>query len=123
MNEKLYIMRLSDSNAPITAFKAVSLQSAVEDKCKALNGTLRGQNIIETPLFEYVIEEKTFNNKLQLYRALKGMSAYDLSIDTGVSIHMIAHYESNHLDLNKARVITVYKLSQALDCEIEDLLD
>ncbi len=36
---------------------------------------------------------------------------------------MIQNYEQGFKDINAAAVLTVYKLSKALDCAIEDLIE
>ena len=40
-----------------------------------------------------------------------------------VNIRMIQHYEQRVKDINKAEAITVYRLAQALNCYMEDLLE
>lgn len=42
---------------------------------------------------------------------------------SGVNFRMIQHYEQGVKDINKAEAITVYRLAQALNCYMEDLLE
>ena len=122
MIEKIFCLYLVGKKDPIAYFTAPNLETAISEKYNSLNAIYRNGNIIKTPLLSYEIKE-TFLNKLKFFRFLRDMDIYTLSEKTGISRYMLEHYEANHLDLNKARAITVYKLSQALDCEIEDLLD
>ena len=42
---------------------------------------------------------------------------------SGVNIRMIQHYEQGRKDINNASALTVYKLSAALNCKVEDILE
>lgn len=51
------------------------------------------------------------------------ISQRELSEISGVSKRMIEQYESGERDINHAQVMTVYKLSRALNVNIEKLLE
>lgn len=60
---------------------------------------------------------------LKKIRINKGISQSDLANQSGVSLRTIQEYEQGRKSLNKASGETLYKLSKALNCNIEDLLD
>ena len=60
---------------------------------------------------------------LKNIRIAQNMTQSKLAEISGVNIRMIQHYEQGRKDINKAEALTVYKLSQALECKIEDLLE
>lgn len=62
-------------------------------------------------------------NNLKRIRESKRISQKELSKISGVSDRMIQYYEQGVKDINKAQAITVYRLAEALDCTIEDLLE
>ena len=62
-------------------------------------------------------------SKLKTIRESKGLSQAKLSENSGVNIRMIQHYEQGYKDINKAQAITLHQVANALDCEIEDLLE
>ena len=51
------------------------------------------------------------------------MSQSELSIYSDVPIRQIQLFEQRQRDINKASVYTVYKLANALSCDIEDLIE
>lgn len=51
------------------------------------------------------------------------LSQAQLAESSGSSIRMIQYYEQGVRDINKAQGITLYKIAQALNCKIEDLLE
>lgn len=53
----------------------------------------------------------------------RNMSRRRLSNLSGVNIRMIGYYENKVKDINKASVMTVKKLADALHCKIEDLIE
>lgn len=61
--------------------------------------------------------------KLATIRKEQNLSQSELSKKSGVNYQMIQKYEQGVKDINKASVLTLYKLSQALNCNIEDLLE
>lgn len=64
-----------------------------------------------------------FNSKLKKIRILRGFTQEGLAELSEVNIKSIASYEQNPEKLTAASVGTVYKLADALGCEIEDLIN
>ena len=60
---------------------------------------------------------------LQKIRKLSGLSQSKLSELANVNLSMIQFYEQGVKDINKAEALTVYKLAQALNCRMEELLE
>lgn len=60
---------------------------------------------------------------LKEYRTKSGMSQSQLAEASGVNVRMIQYYEQGVKDINKASGGTLYKLSRALGCKMEDLLE
>ena len=56
-------------------------------------------------------------------RLTKKLTQNQLAEASGVSLRMIQYYEQGTKDINKAEAMTVYKLSEALDCNIWELLE
>lgn len=61
--------------------------------------------------------------KLKNVRAEKGISQSQLSEKTGIGVRMIQNYEQGQNDLNGARLCTLLKFCNALDCRLSDILD
>ena len=61
--------------------------------------------------------------KLKKIREAAGLSQNDLAVKSGVSLRSIQMYEQRNNDIDKAQGHTLYKLSVALGCDIEDLLE
>ena len=70
-------------------------------------------------LFE---EKLNIESKLKKIREKKNYSQSDLALISNVPIRTIRSYEQKSNDIAKAQVETIYKLANALDCKIEDLL-
>jgi transcriptional regulator with XRE-family HTH domain len=64
-----------------------------------------------------------YNSKLKKMRLMRTLTQDELSKISGVNIKSLSAYEQNPSKLNTASAATVYKLSNALNCEIEDLLN
>lgn len=64
-----------------------------------------------------------YKSNLKKMRISKGYTQESLSELSGVNIKSIASYEQNIDKFNSASVSTVYKLADALGCEMEDLLN
>ena len=62
-------------------------------------------------------------SKIKEIRKSSGLTQGQLSEASGVNIRMIQFYEQGYKDINKAQGIILYKLSQALNCSMEDLLE
>lgn len=77
--------------------------------------------------FVDIINEIIENNKkptrLHVLRNTALLSQSELSKLSGVSLRSIQMYEQRRKDINKAEVQTVQKLSKALGCQIEDLIE
>lgn len=68
-------------------------------------------------------KEEPLENGLKDRRVKTGMSQAKLAEVSGVSVRMIQYYEQGVKDINKASGETLYKLSRALGCKMEDLLE
>lgn len=62
-------------------------------------------------------------SNLKWWRIERNMSQKQLAEASGVSIRMIQYYEQGKNDINKAEALTVYRLAQALDCGMENMLE
>lgn len=62
-------------------------------------------------------------SNLKRIRIDAGLTQSQLAEASGVNARMIQHYEQGAKDINAAGALTVYKLAQALDCTVEDLLE
>ena len=62
-------------------------------------------------------------SNLKHYREQAGLSQSQLAKVSGVNVRMIQNYEQGYKDINKASVITVYKLAKALNINTEDLIE
>lgn len=60
---------------------------------------------------------------LKEYRTKASLTQAQLAEISGVSVRMIQYYEQGVKDINKASGETLYKLSRALGCKMEDLLE
>jgi transcriptional regulator with XRE-family HTH domain len=63
------------------------------------------------------------SSKLKKARISKGFTQDSLSELSGVNIKSIASYEQNFERLSNASISTVYRLADALGCEIEDIIN
>lgn len=61
--------------------------------------------------------------KLQKARQSKGMTQKQLAEAAELSIRTLQHYEQGSKDINAAAAITVYKLADALDVKIEEIIN
>lgn len=59
---------------------------------------------------------------LKTLRELKGISRRQLAEMTEISFRSIQDYEQGHKDLASAKADTIYKMSRALECTMEDLI-
>lgn len=60
---------------------------------------------------------------LKEIRENNGLSQSELAVLSNVSKRMIQYYEQGAKDINKASAQTIYYLSQALNCNMEDLIN
>ena len=63
------------------------------------------------------------NSNLKKMREYRDLSQAQLSKRSGVPVRTIQSYEQGFNDINKAQVITALKLSEALGCEIYDIIN
>lgn len=62
-------------------------------------------------------------SNLKRIREDKNITQAKLSETSGVNLRTLQYYEQGYKDINKAQGITLYKISQALGCTIEDILN
>lgn len=70
-----------------------------------------------------IFEETTLETNLKQIRTSRGLSQSELANKSGVTLRSIQLYEQKANDIDKAQVHALYKLSRALGCSIEDLLE
>ena len=61
--------------------------------------------------------------RLRAHRDNCGMSQAELAEESGVPLRQIQLFEQGQRDINKTAAVTLYKLSKALCCRMEDLLE
>lgn len=69
------------------------------------------------------MKEIVHETRLKRVREAAGLSQSELALKSGVSLRSIQMYEQRQNDIDKAQAHTLYKLSTALGCDIEDLLE
>lgn len=62
-------------------------------------------------------------NNLKKFREKNCLSQCRLAELTGVNLRMIQFYESGFKNINHAHADTIFKLAEALNCNMEDLLE
>ncbi|MBQ3106770.1 MAG: helix-turn-helix transcriptional regulator [Eggerthellaceae bacterium] len=67
--------------------------------------------------------EKPAETRLRCQREARGISQSQLAQRSGVSLRSIQMYEQRNKSVNKAQAETLYRLSLALGCTMEDLLE
>ena len=60
---------------------------------------------------------------LQEQRKAAGITQSKLAEAAEISLRSLQDFEQGRHPINKAAAITVYKLAQALDCEMADILE
>jgi transcriptional regulator with XRE-family HTH domain len=60
---------------------------------------------------------------LKRIRTAAGLSQSQLAEKADISLKTLQHYEQGTRDINKAQGILLYKIAQALNVKIEDVLD
>ena len=60
---------------------------------------------------------------VQKKRKDAGYTQRELAARARVSVRTLQYYEQGVLDINMAAAATVYRLAQALGCEMEELLE
>ena len=64
-----------------------------------------------------------YKSRLKFMREEKGLSQSELAKKSGVPLRNIQAYEQGYKDINKAQVITVLQLSEALECDVYDIIN
>ena len=64
-----------------------------------------------------------YKSRLKFMREDKGMSQSKLAEASGVSLRLIQAYEQGYKDINKAQVVTVLQLAEALDCDVYEIIN
>lgn len=62
-------------------------------------------------------------DRMKALRLGRGLSQRELSEQTGINLRTIQNYEQGASDLNKAEAITIWRLSEALGCTMDNLID
>ena len=74
-----------------------------------------------------IIDERTKEffpeTNLKRLRKIYGCTQSELSKISGASLRSIQMYEQRNKDINKASLETVYRISKAIGCTIEDLIE
>ena len=70
-----------------------------------------------------IIREKNEKTKLRSKRENCGYSQNDLAMASGVSLRQIQLFEQRQRDINKTSAETLLRLSKALFCKMEDLIE
>lgn len=60
---------------------------------------------------------------LQRIRKEKGLSQSQLAKVSNINVRTIQHYESEYRDINNIKAISLYKLANALECDMIELLE
>lgn len=68
-----------------------------------------------------ILKRKATN--LEVIRYSQKMSRKELSEKSRISIRTIESYEQRRRNINKAKIETLIKLSKALNCKIDDILE
>lgn len=94
------------------------------EKVLALYDTLHEADITKF----FIVADEYINNcnnetNLKKIRISAGFSQKQLSINADVSIRNIQMYEQRQNNINKAQADILFRLSKALGCRIEDLLE
>lgn len=72
---------------------------------------------------EEVCSRERAESRLKNLRESRGLSQSELAKISGVGLRSIQMYEQRVNDIDKAQAQTVYKLSRAIGCNVEDLLE
>lgn len=68
-------------------------------------------------------QERVGTSRLKGLRVASGYTQEQLARVTGVNVRNIQMYEQRNNNINHASGITLYRLAQALNCKMEDLLE
>ena len=70
-----------------------------------------------------IFKKKYPDTNLKRIRMEANLTQTELAKRSGVSLRSIQMYEQKNKDINKANVTSLYMLSKALNCNIEDLIE
>ena len=70
-----------------------------------------------------VLKESNPFTRLRTRRKNSGLSQSQLAINADVALRQIQLFEQRQRDINNAAAITLLKISKALNCSIEDLME
>ena len=94
------------------------------DDLKNMYYTLHEADITKfTDIADEKIKEFFKDTNLKRIRTSYGCSQSELAKLSGVSLRSIQMYEQRNKDINKASADTLYRISKALGCKIEDLIE
>lgn len=62
-------------------------------------------------------------SSLKFMREDRGMSQSELAKKSGVPLRTIQAYEQGYKDINKAQVVTVLQLAEALECDVYEIIN
>lgn len=62
------------------------------------------------------------NDKLKPLREKAGLSQGKLAAVTGLNVRTLQEYEQGRKNLNGAKLVTLLRLCQALNCRLQDLV-
>lgn len=100
-------------------FKAVPA-----DEILCMYDTLHEADISKTvEILDERLAEYYKQTALTRIRNICGISQFELSKKSGVSVRVIQSYEQKLRDINKAQFSTVVSLADALDCRPEELME
>lgn len=68
------------------------------------------------------IATASFPSRLKALRESRGLSQSELASASGVNLRSIQLYEQGVNDIDKAQVMTLYRLSHIIGCRVEDLM-
>lgn len=64
-----------------------------------------------------------YKSRLKFMREDAGMTQTELAEKSGIPLRQIQAFEMGYRDINKANVLTVLSLSEALECDIYEILN
>jgi len=64
-----------------------------------------------------------YKSRLKFMREDKGLSQSQLAETSGVPVRNIQAFEMGYRDINKAQVITVLQLAEALECDVYEIIN
>ena len=119
---------MNDCHIPGDTFVKLFVASSVSKRME--NGEpnfLAGKSGADISKFASILDARireTFpDTNLRRIRRTYGCSQSELAIHSGVSLRSIQMYEQRNKDINKASAETLLKLSKALGCTMEDLIE